>query len=86
MQYWITIALCLAGTIFSFLLPETLGLPLPQTFDEADLFWRKRPQFKWIHHWNEHLYRLDAGQQEEPQEIKNLKAHSREQSFTSSNC
>ncbi|KAK3856059.1 hypothetical protein Pcinc_037584 [Petrolisthes cinctipes] len=34
-------------------LPETLGLPLPQTFQDGENLGRGRPLTKWIHHWNQ---------------------------------
>ena len=36
----------------SILLPETLGLPLPQTFEDSENIANDRPFFGLVHHWN----------------------------------
>ncbi|XP_068247569.1 organic cation transporter 1-like isoform X2 [Palaemon carinicauda] len=55
-QYWIMLGLLGMSFLTSLALPETLGLPLPQTFQEAEDIGRGRPLTTWIHHWNQNKY------------------------------
>lgn len=55
-QYWVMVVLSLVSLLASIFLPETLGLPLPQTFQEAEDLGAGRPFTAWVHHWNQHKY------------------------------
>ncbi|XP_069172937.1 solute carrier family 22 member 21-like [Procambarus clarkii] len=51
-HYWVMAVLMLIAFILCIPLPETLGLALPQTFQEAEHLGAGRPVFTWIHNWN----------------------------------
>ncbi|XP_076049084.1 organic cation transporter 1-like [Oratosquilla oratoria] len=55
-QYWVMMILSLVGFLVCLPLPETVGLPLPQTFEEANNLGKGRPLTRWIHHWNYNRY------------------------------
>ncbi|XP_050728359.1 solute carrier family 22 member 3-like [Eriocheir sinensis] len=55
-HYWILLALTGASALTMIPLPETLGLQLPQTFQEAEELGQGRPFKSWIHHWNLHRF------------------------------
>ncbi|XP_064117978.1 organic cation transporter 1-like isoform X2 [Macrobrachium nipponense] len=55
-QYWVMLGLLGVSLLTSLALPETLGLPLPQTFQEAENIGKGRPLTTWVHHWNQHKY------------------------------
>ncbi|XP_037792998.1 organic cation transporter 1-like [Penaeus monodon] len=54
--YWFMMVLLLLCCLAALPLPETLGLPLPQTFQEAENIGNGRPLRTWIHHWNYEKY------------------------------
>ncbi|XP_063879611.1 organic cation transporter 1-like isoform X2 [Scylla paramamosain] len=55
-HYWILLAMTLASAICMIPFPETLGLQLPQTFQDAEDLGQGRPFTTWIHHWNLHNF------------------------------
>ncbi|XP_045109904.1 organic cation transporter protein-like isoform X2 [Portunus trituberculatus] len=55
-HYWILLAMTVASAICMIPFPETLGLQLPQTFQDAEDLGQGRPFIKWIHHWNLHNF------------------------------
>ncbi|XP_042241403.1 organic cation transporter 1-like [Homarus americanus] len=55
-QYWVMAGLSLMSLLLSLPVPETIGLPLPQTFQEAENLGAGRPLSAWIHHWNKNEY------------------------------
>ncbi|XP_076049091.1 carcinine transporter-like [Oratosquilla oratoria] len=55
-KYWIMMMLSLIGFLACIPLRETMGLPLPQTFEEANKLGKNRPLTRWIHHWNYKQY------------------------------
>ncbi|XP_068243997.1 carcinine transporter-like [Palaemon carinicauda] len=50
--YWIMLALSGVSFLATLFLPETIGLPLPQNFQEAEDINVGRPLTSWIHMWN----------------------------------
>ncbi|XP_037791597.1 solute carrier family 22 member 5-like [Penaeus monodon] len=54
--YWFLASLLLLCAFLGIFLPETIGLPLPQTFQDAEELGKGRPLMTWIHHWNQHRY------------------------------
>lgn len=70
-HYWMMLGFALLSLLASLPLPETLGLHLPQTFQEAEDLGSSRPLTAWIHHWNKDKYPpqtsklpSDSGQQQ----------------------
>ncbi|KAG0710266.1 Organic cation transporter 1 [Chionoecetes opilio] len=55
-HYWILLAMTLVSVVSMIPMPETLGLNLPQTFQDAEDLGRDRPFATWIHHWNFHRH------------------------------
>ncbi|XP_076064253.1 organic cation transporter 1-like isoform X1 [Oratosquilla oratoria] len=64
LQYWLMVGLSLVGLLCSMLVPETLGLPLPQTFEEAENTHKYRSLTSCIHHWNYSKYMPVATEEE----------------------
>ncbi|KAB7504225.1 Organic cation transporter 1 [Armadillidium nasatum] len=56
LPYYILFGMSLFGLLLCTFLPETVGQPLPQTINEADLIGRNQPYFSIIHKWNAHKY------------------------------
>lgn len=54
--YWLLVVLMTICAFLGIYLPETIGLPLPQTFQDAEELGRGRPLTTWINHWNQHKY------------------------------
>lgn len=54
--YWILLGLTMASALAVIPLPETLGLQLPQTFQDAEELGQGRPFTSWVHHWNLHRF------------------------------
>lgn len=59
-------ALLLLCCLAALPLPETLGLPLPQTFQEAEDIGNGRPLLTWIHHWNYEKHSLPGVTSKKP--------------------
>ncbi|KAK4296972.1 hypothetical protein Pmani_030576 [Petrolisthes manimaculis] len=55
-KFYVMLGLTVVCLFVCLPLPETLGLPLPQTFQDSEDLGRGRPLTKWIHHWNHHHY------------------------------
>lgn len=55
-HYWILLALTITSAACMIPLPETIGLQLPQTFQEAEELGAGRPITSWVHHWNFHRF------------------------------
>ncbi|XP_076049086.1 organic cation transporter 1-like [Oratosquilla oratoria] len=51
-KYWILLMFSVVGFLAAIPLHETIGLPLPQTYEEANDLGKNRPLTRWIHHWN----------------------------------
>lgn len=64
--YWFMMALLLLCCLAALPLPETLGLPLPQTFQEAEDIGNGRPLLTWIHHWNYEKHSLPGVTSKKP--------------------
>ncbi|XP_076064252.1 organic cation transporter 1-like [Oratosquilla oratoria] len=56
LPYWVIFSLTLVALLCSVPLPETIGLPLPQTYEEAEKLGKFRPLTSWINHWNYSRY------------------------------
>ncbi|XP_068230722.1 organic cation transporter 1-like [Palaemon carinicauda] len=54
--YILIIGLMVFSLVISWPLPETIGLPLPQTFPDSENMDVGRPLRTWIHHWNSSEY------------------------------
>ncbi|KAG7164823.1 organic cation transporter 1-like [Homarus americanus] len=54
LPYYILCSLCLCGAMVSTFLPETLGLPLPQTVQQASKVGRDQPYCAIVTHWTKH--------------------------------
>ncbi|KAK8737864.1 hypothetical protein OTU49_004283 [Cherax quadricarinatus] len=54
LPYYILSSLCVCGAIVSTFLPETLGLPLPQTVHQANRVGCNQPYCAIITHWTKH--------------------------------
>ena len=70
-QYWFIAILMAIGGAFSIFLPETLGLPLPQTFHDSENLGKDRPFFGLIHHWNLKKYQVVNKSSEESDKSEN---------------
>nr|XP_053630899.1 LOW QUALITY PROTEIN: beta-alanine transporter-like [Cherax quadricarinatus] len=55
-HYLVLTGLLLTALVSCILLPETLGLSLPQSFEEAEELGTGRPLIACINHWNLHRY------------------------------
>ena len=55
-HYWILLALTIASAACMIPMPETIGLQLPQTFQDAEDLGAGRPITSWVHHWNLHKF------------------------------
>ena len=55
-HYWLLLAMTVAIALTIIPLPETLGLQLPQTFQDAEELGDGRPFTSWVHHWNLHKF------------------------------
>lgn len=55
-HYWVLLALAVVSALTVIPLPETLGLQLPQTFQDAEKLGEGRPFTSWVHHWNRHRF------------------------------
>ncbi|XP_063870886.1 carcinine transporter-like isoform X2 [Scylla paramamosain] len=55
-HYWILLALTVASAACMIPMPETIGLQLPQTFQDAEELGAGRPITSWVHHWNLHRF------------------------------
>ena len=76
-QYWVMFV-CAAFSLFiSLAVPETLGLPLPQTFKNAEDIGFGRPLTTFVHHWNQHKFPGKRSSLVDPaatsEELKSLK-------------
>ncbi|KAK7085066.1 hypothetical protein SK128_003545 [Halocaridina rubra] len=56
LPYYILAGLCLLGAFVSIFLPETLGLPLPQTVLEASQIGQDQTTCSFVTHWTKHKY------------------------------
>ena len=72
-QYWFIAVLMAIGAGFSIFLPETLGLPLPQTLYDAETMSKDRPFFGLIHHWNLKKYQVVNKSSDENNETIEIK-------------
>jgi len=74
LNYWVIMSVCIFCFLCSLVMPETLGLPLPQTLSEANTLGDNRPLHKWVHHWNLHEFEInkDAGSPKPSKRRSNL--------------
>ena len=71
--YVVILIVSLLGILCSLPLPETLGLPLPQTLPEAENIGSTRPLHKWVNHWNYGKYMPEViGELSKTTEIEEL--------------
>ncbi|XP_063594061.1 solute carrier family 22 member 7-like [Penaeus indicus] len=68
--YWLLASFMLLGAFLGLFLPETIGLPLPQTFKDAEKVGTGRPLMTWIHHWNQHRYMPVSSEEPDNLELK----------------
>ncbi|XP_042856033.1 beta-alanine transporter-like [Penaeus japonicus] len=64
--YWVMLVLLLLCCLAALPLPETLGLPLPSTFQEAENLDSGRPVMTWIHYWNYKKYSVPSASSDAP--------------------
>ncbi|ROT66053.1 putative secreted protein [Penaeus vannamei] len=70
--WWLLLALMLLCAFLGTYLPETIGLPLPQSFQDAEDLGNGRPLKVWIHHWNHHRFVPISSQEDRYQELRRL--------------
>ncbi|ROT66050.1 Organic cation transporter 1 [Penaeus vannamei] len=70
--YWFLSALMLLCATLGAFLPETIGLPLPQTFRDSEELGKGRPLTTWIHHWNHHKYVPASPEEPNNQELRSF--------------